>query len=72
MGLEAAVSDRVRPGVVASPNDRWNKLRGGRNIYRTTSDALGDMEEKSIIQSNTNWLRLAEKGIFWQRRQVIL
>ncbi|MGB3714036.1 MAG: molybdopterin-dependent oxidoreductase [Candidatus Promineifilaceae bacterium] len=58
--LRAIITDGIRPGVLASPKGRWNRLSGGRNINQTTSDSLGDMEGQSIFQSNRVWLRLAK------------
>ena len=62
--LKAVVTDRVRPGVVASPKGRWAKLSGGRNVNWTTSDALGDLAGQSTFQSNRVWVRkAASEGI---------
>ena len=55
--LRAVVTDRVRPGVLASPKGRWAKLSDGRNVNWTTSDALGDFAGQSTFQSNRVWLR---------------
>lgn len=55
--LKAVVTDRVRPGVLASPKGRWAKLSGGRNVNWTTSDALGDFAGQSTFQSNRVWIR---------------
>jgi anaerobic selenocysteine-containing dehydrogenase len=54
---QAAVTDAVRPGVVASPKGRWAKLSGGRNANWTTSDALADMAGQSTFHSNCVWVR---------------
>lgn len=59
--LKAKVTDAVRPGVLASPKGRWQKLSNGRNVNWTTSDALGDMAGQSTFHSNRVWLRLASK-----------
>lgn len=58
--LRAVVSDAVRPGVVASPKGRWNKLSGGRNVNWLTTDVLGDMAGQSCYHSTRVWLRKAE------------
>jgi anaerobic selenocysteine-containing dehydrogenase len=58
--LRAVVSDAVRPGVLASPKGRWNKLSGGRNVNWTTPDTLGDMAGQSTFHSNRVWLRKVE------------
>jgi anaerobic selenocysteine-containing dehydrogenase len=59
--LRAAITDGVRPGVVAAPKGRWGKLgdaRGeNRNVNWTTSDALGDFAGQSTFHSNRVWLR---------------
>ncbi|MDX1415274.1 MAG: molybdopterin oxidoreductase family protein [Candidatus Promineifilaceae bacterium] len=55
--LRAVITDGVRPGVLASPKGRWQKLSGGRNVNWTTSDALGDMAGQSTFHSNQVWLR---------------
>ena len=57
--LRAVVTDRVRPGVLASPKGRWAKLSGGRNVNWTTSDALGDLAGQSTFHSNRVWVRKA-------------
>jgi anaerobic selenocysteine-containing dehydrogenase len=58
--LRAVLTERVRPGVLASPKGRWAKLSGGRNVNWTTSDVLGDVAEQSTFQSNRVWLRRAD------------
>jgi anaerobic selenocysteine-containing dehydrogenase len=55
--LRAVVTEAVRPGVLASPKGRWNKLSGGRNVNWTTPDTLGDMAGQSTFHSNRVWLR---------------
>ena len=58
--VRAVVTEGVRPGVVVSPKGRWPKLHGGRNVNRTTSDALADLAGQSTFHSNRVWLRRAE------------
>jgi anaerobic selenocysteine-containing dehydrogenase len=55
--LKAKVTEDVRPGVVASPKGRWQKLSGGRNINFVTSDLLADMAGQSTFHSTFVWLR---------------
>jgi anaerobic selenocysteine-containing dehydrogenase len=55
--LKAKVTADVRPGVVASPKGRWQKLSGGRNINFVTSDFLADMAGQSTFHSTYVWLR---------------
>jgi len=55
--LRAVVTDKIRPGVTASPKGRWSKLINGHNINWTTSDALGDMAGQSTFHSNRVWIR---------------
>ncbi len=55
--LKAIVTDAVRPGVIASPKGRWQKLNDGRNVNWTTSEALADMAGQSTFHSNRVWLR---------------
>lgn len=55
--LRAVVTDAVRPGVLASPKGRWQKLSGGRNLNWTTADTLGDFAGQSTFHSNRVWLR---------------
>jgi anaerobic selenocysteine-containing dehydrogenase len=55
--LKAAVTDAVRPGVIASPKGRWQKLNDGRNVNWTTPDALADMVGQSTFHDNRVWLR---------------
>lgn len=55
--LQARITDAVRPGVLASPKGRWQKLSGGRNVNWTTSDALGDLAGQSTYHSNRVWIR---------------
>ncbi len=60
--LRAVVTDRVRPGVLASPKGRWRKHdpfqngEGGRNVNWTTPDALGDLAGQSTFHTNWVWL----------------
>ncbi len=55
--LRAVVTEKVRPGVLASPKGRWSKLSSGRNVNWITSDALGDMAGQSTFHSSRVWLR---------------
>lgn len=55
--LKAKVTEDVRPGVVASPKGRWQKLGDGRNINFVTSDLLADMAGQSTFHSTFVWLR---------------
>jgi anaerobic selenocysteine-containing dehydrogenase len=55
--LRAAVTDGVRPGVVASPKGRWARLTGGRSVNWTTPDALADLAGQSTFHSNRVWVR---------------
>jgi len=55
--LRAVVTDKIRPGVLASPKGRWSKKSGGRNVNWITSDALGDMAGQSTYHSSRVWLR---------------
>lgn len=55
--LKAVVTENVRPGVVASPKGRWQKLSRGRNVNWLTSDELADMAGQSTFHSTRVWLR---------------
>ena len=55
--LKAVVTENVRPGVVASPKGRWQKLSRGRNVNWLTSDELADMAGQSTFHSTKVWLR---------------
>ncbi len=55
--LKAIVTDAIRPGVIASPKGRWQKLSEGRNVNWTTPDTLADMAGQSTFHSNRVWLR---------------
>jgi anaerobic selenocysteine-containing dehydrogenase len=55
--LKAFVTDAIRPGVIASPKGRWQKLSEGRNMNWTTPDTLADMAGQSTFHSNRVWLR---------------
>lgn len=55
--LKAVVTENVRPGVVASPKGRWQKLSSGRNVNWLTSDELADMAGQSTFHSTKVWLR---------------
>ncbi len=57
--VRAAVTDAVRPGVVATPKGRWGKLSGGSNVNATTSDALADMAGQSTFHDTRVRLRRA-------------
>lgn len=51
--LRAVISEDVPPGVAATPKGRWGDLSPqGRNVNRTTSDALADLAGQSTFQSN--------------------
>ena len=60
--LRAVVTDRVRPGVVASPKGYWPKMdpwrngNPGRNINWVTSDLLADMGGQSTFHSTRVWV----------------
>jgi len=54
--LAAVITDRVRPGVVASPKGFWAKHHGGRNVNWTTSDALADLAGQSTFHTNRVWV----------------
>ncbi|MCL4869951.1 MAG: molybdopterin oxidoreductase family protein [Anaerolineae bacterium] len=57
--LKAVVTENVRPGVVASPKGRWQKLtHGGRNVNWLTSDELADMAGQSTFHSTQVRLQL--------------
>jgi anaerobic selenocysteine-containing dehydrogenase len=55
--LRAAVTDRVRQGVVASPKGRWRKLTGGASVNALTTDELADMAGQSSYHSTRVWVR---------------
>ena len=55
--LKAVVTVNVRPGVVASPKGRWQKLSRGRNVNWLTTDKLADMAGQSTFHSTKVWLR---------------
>jgi len=59
--LKAVVTENVRPGVVASPKGRWQKLSGGRNVNWLTSDELADLAGQSTFHSTRVWLRPLKK-----------
>src|SRR5262249_28396239 len=50
---EAAITDRVRPGVVSAPSVWWGKLTAdGRNANQTTSQALTDIGRGATFYDN--------------------
>lgn len=48
----AAVSDRVRLGVVASPKGRWPGLAGGANVNATVDERDSDMGGGAVFHDN--------------------
>jgi anaerobic selenocysteine-containing dehydrogenase len=48
----AQVSDRVRPGVVASPKGRWPELAGGANVNATVADRDADLGHGAVYHDN--------------------
>jgi anaerobic selenocysteine-containing dehydrogenase len=48
----AAISDRVRPGVVASPKGRWPGLTGGANVNATVDERDSDMGGGAVFHDN--------------------
>jgi anaerobic selenocysteine-containing dehydrogenase len=48
----AAISDRVRLGVVASPKGRWPALAGGANVNATVDERDSDMGGGAVYHDN--------------------
>jgi anaerobic selenocysteine-containing dehydrogenase len=48
----AAVSERVRRGVIASPKGRWPGLAGGANINATVDERDSDMGGGAVFHDN--------------------
>jgi hypothetical protein len=46
------VSDRVRPGVVASTKERWPGLAGGANVTATGDERDSDMGGGAVYHDN--------------------
>jgi anaerobic selenocysteine-containing dehydrogenase len=61
--LRAVVTDRIRPGVVATPKGYWAKHQGGRNVNWTTPDELGDMAGQSTFHHNAVAVRKAGRPL---------
>lgn len=49
----AEVSDRIRPGVVASPNGRWSRdSKGGTTVNATVDERDSDMGGGAVYHDN--------------------
>jgi anaerobic selenocysteine-containing dehydrogenase len=48
----ATLTDRVRPGVVASPKGRWPGLAGGANVNATVDERDSDLGGGAVFHDN--------------------
>ncbi len=48
----ATITDRVRPGVVASPKGRWPGLAGGANVNATVDERDSDLGGGAVFHDN--------------------
>jgi anaerobic selenocysteine-containing dehydrogenase len=48
----ATITDRVRPGVVASPKGRWPGLAGGTNVNATVDERDSDLGGGAVFHDN--------------------
>ncbi|RJL30949.1 molybdopterin-containing oxidoreductase family protein [Bailinhaonella thermotolerans] len=49
---EVEITDRVRPGVVASPKGHWPKLTGGANVNATVDERDADLARGPLYHDN--------------------
>ena len=71
---EVEVSDRVRPGVIASTKGHWLKhVRGGANVNATVEERDADMAAaRSSTTTASRWRGLACRGMPFTSREVRL